>query len=435
MKLLIFFFLWTYSLSAQTVSTVYGLGIHPLVEISDQGQTQIQMLNIFGPGGQILAQVSSGKTRYLLADHWRSTRVIFKEDNSLLGSFDYTPYGETNSTGNVDSVLYRYTGEPVNFGLSELSSYHFYQREYDPNILRFTSVDSVRYNESPYIYSNSNPTNFMDPTGEQPTYTTLWLSGNLKASRVYGQETAFIDRYNHSLSSGHPGHPKIMHEDLSLNGGEGVRGSHFSDSPLGTIVVAAHAKTSLLRDAHHGVNIGDKESVDADSLFDRVFSRVKEIDPLGVEQVDSISLISCLAGCSYSERSSFADLVFAANFSGDNNFPKLDRVVSSPYMMQPQLKSSDADVMPFRFVSHMKKSQQMNLYFEDRVDVKLDSARFLRGHGASAINHIDEYKYRYYYRTPSRGTVRRLDRDPLNEPDSSGKLSFPSSVLGETLDL
>ncbi len=54
--------------------------------------------------------------------------------------FDYTPYGETNSTGDVDSVPYRYTGQPVNSGLN---SYHFHQREYAPNILRFTSVDPV----------------------------------------------------------------------------------------------------------------------------------------------------------------------------------------------------------------------------------------------------------------------------------------------------
>ena len=145
----IFFFLahnlLIQTVSAQVISRIYGSGLHSLVEISDQVQTQVQTqtLNIFAPGGQILAQVVNGETHYLLADHQRSTKVVLKKDNSLLGSFDYTPYGETNSTGDVDSVLYRYTGQPVN---SELNNYHFHHREYDPNILRFTSIDPARYN-------------------------------------------------------------------------------------------------------------------------------------------------------------------------------------------------------------------------------------------------------------------------------------------------
>ena len=82
----LFFFLWAYDLSAQralaqTVSAIYGFERHPLIETSDQDQT----LNIFGPGGQIVAQVVNGKIDYLLADHQRSTRVVLNEDNSLMG--------------------------------------------------------------------------------------------------------------------------------------------------------------------------------------------------------------------------------------------------------------------------------------------------------------------------------------------------------------
>ncbi len=221
LKLLIFFFLAhnfsAQTASAQTISMIYGSGLHPLVEISDQGQAQTQVLNIFGPGGQVLAQVVNGEIRYLLADHERSTRIVLNKDNSLLGNFGYTPYGETNSTGDVASVLYRYTGQPVNSEFTGLNSYHFYQREYDPNTLRFTSVDPAMYNESPYIYSNSNPTNFMDFTGGQPQYITLWLSqwNQYDPSDISDTQMKLVSLYN-SSSQDNP--TRVILDHLSLAG-------------------------------------------------------------------------------------------------------------------------------------------------------------------------------------------------------------------------
>ncbi len=414
--------------SAQTVSTICGVGLHPLVEMSDQGQgqSQIQMLNIFGPGGQILAQVMNGETHYLLADHGRSTRVVCKEDNSPLGNFDYTPYGETSFTGDVDSVTYRYTGQPVNFGLN---SYHFHHREYDPGILRFTSIDPARYNESPYIYSNSSPTSFMDPTGGQPTYITLWLSQNV--GELLNPDKLFVSQYNSSVLPGHEGTPtQILHEELTLNNrGYGSKGSIFSeDSRLGTIIVSAHGGA-------HGVDVGEGQYMNPKKFFEHLFRRVMEIDPLGVEQVDSITLFSCKLGCSHDGKPSFASSFLAENVKGkegESYFPNLERVVSSPYGIDASKSLSSRNLVKLFFRTDRKRNPQKEDgygdYYADQVKIELDPVQFLRGHGSTArVRESDRFD-RYYFQTLERQKPDDIEELEGNNPFSSVEPFIESSL-------
>ncbi len=449
LRFLIFFF-WAYYLSvqivlvqtasAQTVSAIYGSGLHPLVEISDQGQAQpqIQRLNIFGPGGQILAQVVNGETHYLLADHGRSTRVVCKEDNSPLGNFDYTPYGETSFTGDVDSVTYRYTGQPVNSGLN---SYHFHHREYDPGILRFTSIDPARYNESPYIYSNSSPTSFMDLTGGQPQYLTLWLSQRMNPlsrrgdgvdDHLYFHDMRFAGNYSSSVE----GYPKgIVFGDLALAGtNPGTRGAVFSDEVrLGSIVVSAHGNSrEIIIDSQKG--LGPKE------FFDHLLHRVEEIDPLGVEQVNSITLFSCHSGCLRRGQPSFADRFLSeiprrvsAGEPGEPYFPKLDRVTSSPYGMAFLDDGAlSKNRMFMEFSTALKFSRQSGSYFMDVMKTTLDTGKFLSGDGLFATMSVYSVAFRNYFNT--RGSRRPVHSKLLfDEPkDDSGELSFPTFFLKES---
>ncbi len=429
LKLFILFF-WVYDLSAQTVTAIYGSELHPLVEISDQGQAQT--LNIFGPRGQVLAQVVNDETRYLLADHQRSTRIVLKEDNSLLGSFDYTPYGETNSTGDVDSVPYRYTGQPVNFGLS---SYHFYQREYNPNILRFTRIDPARYNESPYIYSNSNPTNFMDPTGGQPTSLALWFTQRTDFNDGPGDLTdiMFLQnmRFTHNYSSSVEGYPTgVVFRELGLKGQPSARGSIFSDDVrLGSIIISSHGNYGM-------INVDPVTKMGPEAFFDYFLRRVAEIDPLGVEQVKSITFLACRLGCPENDQPSFADR-FLSEIprrigTGEPYFSQLDRVVSSPYAMSFFEPLSNKDYMLMQFSTDREVSLEHGTFVQDRMAITLDTAKFLRGDGPFATTKVDPIAYRDYYRASSGPGQSALSDVLFDEPKADGVLSFPTFFLKES---
>ena len=143
--------LWPTVAHAQSTTTIHGAGLQPLVEESGSTQT----LNIYGSGGVIIAQVATDspvggtpttQTRYLLHDHLGSTRVVLDSNNQVLGSFDYSPFGETTPTGNVANVAYRYTGQEVN---GALGTYNYHARQYDAGVGRFLKVDPARYKRQP----------------------------------------------------------------------------------------------------------------------------------------------------------------------------------------------------------------------------------------------------------------------------------------------
>ena len=134
---------------------VYGDQLRPLVEVTDGVQT----LNIYGPGGQIIAQVAPDgqggeEARYLLTDHLGSTRAMLDGDGNAEARFEYGPYGETTAAGTAAGVCYRYTGHPYD---EAQGVYETPARGYDPTLGRFLSVDSQRQDASPYVYAANNP--------------------------------------------------------------------------------------------------------------------------------------------------------------------------------------------------------------------------------------------------------------------------------------
>ncbi len=147
--------------------TLYAHGdrLRPLVEETDGAQT----LNIYGPGGQIIAQVArdglggSQKAPHLLADHLGSTRAILDADDNVVAHFEYGPHGETATSGVAAAeARYRYTGHPYD---EAQGVYQTPNRGYDPATGRFLSVDPQRQDASPYVYAGNNPVGFVDPTG------------------------------------------------------------------------------------------------------------------------------------------------------------------------------------------------------------------------------------------------------------------------------
>ena len=179
------------SSSARTLY-VYGDHIRPMVEETNGVQT----LNIYGPGGQIIAQVvrdGSGEqeVRYLLADHLGSTRVALDADGNAVARFEYGPYGETAAAGTAAAeVRYRYTGHPWD---EAQGVYETPARGYDPTLGRFLSVDPQRQGASPYAYAGNNPVGYVDPTGDIP-YPFFIVSDYL-ASRYQRQMEGVLEKF------------------------------------------------------------------------------------------------------------------------------------------------------------------------------------------------------------------------------------------------
>ncbi len=170
--------------------TLYAHGdrLRPLVEATNGAQT----LNIYGPGGRIIAQAArdaqgSQAVRHPLADHLGSTRVALDADGNAVARFEYGPHGETATSGVAAAeARYRYTGHPYD------ESQRLYQtpnRGYDPTTGRFLSVDPQRQDASPYVYAGNNPVGFLDPTGggEVP----FFVYTGFETTEVWGRKKSY----------------------------------------------------------------------------------------------------------------------------------------------------------------------------------------------------------------------------------------------------
>ncbi len=217
----------------------------------------------------------------------------------------------------------------------------------------------------------------MDTTGGQPTYITLWLSQSDPI--IQPSDAKSVLKYN-SLSSRQEGAPdRILHEDLALTDmGEGVKGNIFSeDIRLGTIIVSTHGNPD-------SVMVADR-SVRPKELLLYLVRRVREIDPLGVEQVDSITLAACRVGCWRPEQPSFVDRLGWMNFREEPaDFPSLKRVAGSPYGVGTERDFSSDNLMALHFLTPRKLSDT-GYYYEDIIGAKLDTGRFLRGYGSNVV--------------------------------------------------
>lgn len=121
--------------------------------------------------GRVVKNGNTYSYEYFLKDHLGNTRVMVKQDGSILQVQDYYAFGLEMNPGN------QYTGSPANkylyngkekqqeLGLEQLD---YGARFYDPVIARWNAVDplaemSKRF--SAYVYGNNNPMRFVDPDG------------------------------------------------------------------------------------------------------------------------------------------------------------------------------------------------------------------------------------------------------------------------------
>ena len=181
---------------------VYGDQLRPLVEVTGGVQT----LNIYGPGGQIIAQVvpdgqGNEEVRYLRADHLGSTRTVQDAEGNAVARFEYGPHGDTTAAGTAAAeARYRYTGHPWD---EAQGVYETPARGYDPTTGRFLSVDPQRQGASPYVYAGNNPVGYIDLTGDI-RYPFFIVSDHMASTRLTQWEgiLELFDRPRQGTSAG-----------------------------------------------------------------------------------------------------------------------------------------------------------------------------------------------------------------------------------------
>ena len=126
----------------------------------------VQTLNIYGPGGQMIAQMvrdgqGTREVRNLLTDHLRSTRAVWDAEGNTAGRYEYAPYGETTvAGGDGTGVQYLYTGYRYDEGQQVDGTL---SRGYEPTVGRILGVDPQRRDASPYVYAGNNPVGYGTP--------------------------------------------------------------------------------------------------------------------------------------------------------------------------------------------------------------------------------------------------------------------------------
>jgi Rhs family protein len=120
-------------------------------------------------GHDLLQQDRAGSESYYHYDGHGSTRLLTIDTEAVSDTYIYDAYGRTVVSTGTTVNNYLYGGEQFdpNVGL-----YYLRARYYDQTTGRFFSVDPFDGDpQSPislhkYLYANSNPVNFIDPTGE-----------------------------------------------------------------------------------------------------------------------------------------------------------------------------------------------------------------------------------------------------------------------------
>jgi RHS repeat-associated protein len=103
-------------------------------------------------------------TSYYLHDGLNSVRNLLDASQAVQNSYDYDAWGAILAAVETVGNDYTFTGRQAD---RENFLYYFRARMYDPLSARFTQTDPIDDNwaRSLNIYTDNNPTNFVDPLG------------------------------------------------------------------------------------------------------------------------------------------------------------------------------------------------------------------------------------------------------------------------------
>ena len=118
---------------------------------------------LYGPGGLPIEQISKEEPTYLHHDQLGSTRLLTDTGGESSATFSYGAYGGVEgSTGTATTPL-GFTGQYTD---AETGLQYLRARFYDPATAQFITRDPlVGTTREPFVYGESNPTRFVDPSG------------------------------------------------------------------------------------------------------------------------------------------------------------------------------------------------------------------------------------------------------------------------------
>ena len=104
---------------------------------------------------------------YYIKDYQGNIRAVLDEENNVVESNGYYPYGMPYADNYFSAQPYKYGGKELD-RTNGLDMYDFEARQYDPIVPHFITIDPMAEKNcsvSPYSYCGGNPINRVDPTG------------------------------------------------------------------------------------------------------------------------------------------------------------------------------------------------------------------------------------------------------------------------------
>ncbi len=145
-----------------TTQYVYD-GANPVQEIS--GTTASANL-LTGGVDEYFQRTDSAGTRNFLTDALGSTLALTDSTGAVQTSYTFEPFGNTAVSGATTTNTFAYTGREL-----DATGLYFYRaRYYSATLQRFISEDPIGYQGNTvnlYEHTYDNPTNLIDPSGEQ----------------------------------------------------------------------------------------------------------------------------------------------------------------------------------------------------------------------------------------------------------------------------
>ncbi|WOX21439.1 RHS repeat-associated core domain-containing protein [Streptomyces solicathayae] len=116
---------------------------------------------------EYLLRTENGKTQTYLTDALGTVVGLANADGTVATRYTYDPYGQPTASGTATSNPYTFTGREEDKGTGLL---YYRNRYYQPETGRFISQDPIGHAGGPnlYQYALSSPTNYTDPSGNNP---------------------------------------------------------------------------------------------------------------------------------------------------------------------------------------------------------------------------------------------------------------------------